>query len=292
MNLAMVTEGMAAGAAAAAAAAGKNQKDKVDALVAEAGAAPAAPAVGAEKKRKERVDVGGEEGAKEAAMAAAEVMLPAVRREGNKLRLGELSAEQKFVAVFSAKRFNLLQLAEALQAKGVVLSMSTLSRHLAKWRGEVAVYEGEELVVAAEKLAARKKAEALREGSLEAVRQQMFEGVLACNTRAERTQFYEMLVGEEERIRKLALEERRVAAQERNLELKAEQLRVEGARGGAALIVELVRLMGDQALEEKAKLAAMRERLERWKGGAIEVQNAEGRLQIGDAVAAERPQGR
>lgn len=278
--MARATEGMAAGVAAAAVAVEKNGKEGSDAGVAGA----AGPVATGEKGRKERVDAGSAAGAAEAAMAAAEVILPAVRREGNKVRLGDLSAEDKFVAVFSSKAFNLLHLAEALQAKGVVLSMSTLSRHLAKWRGEVALEEGVELVGAAERLAARGKSAVLREGAVEALRQQMFEGVLSCNSREERMRLYELLVGEEERIRKVALEERRVAAQERGLELKAEQLRVEGARGGAALIVELVKLMGDHALAEGAKLAAMRERLERWKGGAIEVQNAEGKLQIANAA--------
>lgn len=235
----------------------------------------------AAQKRKARVESA--EGL-EAGMEALEKALPKVEVgvEKPRIKLTEVSAEQKHHLVIASLKMTLAELVDRMEAHGIKTSVSALSRHLQSWRGEVAVEDGNRLSGAAEILAARGRSSAMREGALEALRQQMFEGVMTCNSREERMRLYELLAKEDERVKKLALGEKKAAMQERSLELQAARM-----RGGSALIVELLKLVGDQALAEGAKWEAVRERLERWKEGAIEVQSLECKVESGGKLIGE-----
>src|ERR1051326_2186192 len=96
--------------------------------------------------------------------------------QGSKLE--QLSPEQKGWLVEFAGRCSLEKLVDALKEHGVETSDSALSRFLRKHRAEELVDDGKELAATAEALAERGKGGMLREGTLEAVRQRLYEQAL------------------------------------------------------------------------------------------------------------------
>src|SRR4051812_3864377 len=99
-----------------------------------------------------------------------------IARKGSKLE--QLSAEQKAWVVEFAARCSLVNLVDALRKEGIETSDSALSRFLRKHRAEQLVEDGKELEATAGALAERGKGGKLRKGTLEAVRQRLYEQAL------------------------------------------------------------------------------------------------------------------
>jgi hypothetical protein len=82
---------------------------------------------------------------------------------------------------------------------------------------------------------------------------------------------YEALVTEEERLKKLRIEERKAELQAEALELQRLRLQADSARGNGRLLLEALRILRDEALEDRVKVARAVDRLQSWREGAIEV---------------------
>jgi hypothetical protein len=128
-----------------------------------------------------------------------------------------------------AKREWLLELASnarlidcmaPLKEFGIEVSVSTLSRFLTKYRNDRLLAEGEESHAVVEALSKRGESGAFRKGTLEAVRQKLFEQALAPNSREGLRELYVELLREEAKLKELELAERKVAVAEEEARLK------------------------------------------------------------------------
>jgi hypothetical protein len=122
----------------------------------------------------------------------------------------------------------LIDCVDALKEHGIDVSKATLGRFVQKHRQKVMLESGEDMLEAAETLRARGKKGALREGTLEALRQRLFEKALNETTADEelRTMYLD-LVKEEAKLKELELSERRVAVAEDLAKLARVKARME-----------------------------------------------------------------
>jgi hypothetical protein len=146
-------------------------------------------------------------------------------------KLEQLSAEQKAWLVEFSARCSLVNLVDALKEQGVETSDSALSRFLRKHRAEALVEDAKELAGTAEALAERGKGGKLREGTLEAVRQRLYEQTLVLKSPEEARELYAALVKEEVKLRELELEGRKVAAMEQQVKLQGVKIQVLAEKG-------------------------------------------------------------
>jgi hypothetical protein len=141
-------------------------------------------------------------------------------------KLEQLSPEQKAWLVEFAGRCSLEKLAAALKEHGIETSDSALSRFLRKHRAELMVEDGKELAGTAEALAERGKSGKWREGTLEAVRQRLYEQAIVLKSPEEARELYAELVKEEVKLREMELEARKVAAMEQQVKLQGVKIQV------------------------------------------------------------------
>jgi hypothetical protein len=114
---------------------------------------------------------------------------------------------------------------EALKEVGIDVSVSTLQRFVRKHREERVVSEGEEMAGVAEKLAGRGRGETFRKGTMEALRQKLYEEALSSKQGTTETmEMYESLLREEAKLKELELAERKTAALEERVRLERERL--------------------------------------------------------------------
>jgi hypothetical protein len=191
---------------------------------------------------------------------------------------------------------NLIEMVTNLRKRGVMTSVPTLSRFVRRHQEKMLLAEREEMKEAVDRLSEGGKEGRLREGSLEAVRQRLYERVLSSREPEEARLLYAALVKEEMRLKELELEARKIALAEEELKVKAALALEGGGRRKKAEIVDAAELKnsrgGAEARRELAEggagggemkqLAAPLESEKRLKevlGRALEVLNRGGALE-------------
>src|SRR4051812_33907239 len=96
-------------------------------------------------------------------------------RQGRLGKLEQLSEEMRTRIIELAMHSTLVDTVLALQSEGVEVSVPTLSRFMRKHREKLLIEEGEEMQQTTAALAARGKESTFRVGTLEAVRQRLYE---------------------------------------------------------------------------------------------------------------------
>jgi hypothetical protein len=124
---------------------------------------------------------------------------------------------------------NLTDMVIQLGKQGVTTSVPTLSRFVRRHQEKMLLAEREEMKEAVDRLSEGGKEGRLREGSLEAVRQRLYERVLSSREPEEARLLYAALVKEEMCLKELELEARKIALAEEELKVKA-ALALENAR--------------------------------------------------------------
>jgi hypothetical protein len=146
-------------------------------------------------------------------------------RQGRLGKLEQLSEEMQTGIIELAMHSTQVDTVIALRKQGIEVSVPTLSRFVRKHREKLLMEEGEEMKGTTAALAARGKDSTFRVGTLEAVRQRLYEGALALKSPEEARALYAELVKEEGKLRELELEARRVAVAEE--QVKVQRLRAE-----------------------------------------------------------------
>jgi hypothetical protein len=124
-----------------------------------------------------------------------------------------------------AANSRLLDCVDALKEQGIDVSPATLGRFLRKTREKRLVEDGAELAETAGTLSNRAETEVFRKGTLEAVRQRLFEQALESQTAEETRKLYSELLKEEAKLKELELGARRVALAEEEARLRRAELR-------------------------------------------------------------------
>ena len=142
-------------------------------------------------------------------------------------KLEQLSEEMQTGIIEITMNSTLTNAVLALQKRGIDVSVPTLSRYVRKHREKLLMEEGEEMKGTVGALAARGKESAFRVGTLEAVRQRLYDRALLSNSPEEARQLYAAMVKEEAKLQELELERRRLGIAEEELKLKALKARAE-----------------------------------------------------------------
>jgi hypothetical protein len=172
-------------------------------------------------------------------------------------KLEQLSEEKQRWIGDLALNANQVDILESLKEHGIEVSAPTLSRFIKKHRAKLATEDGQALKESAADLAAQGKEGTLREGSLEAVRQRLFERALSSDDPEEARELFAAMQKEDAKVKELELEARKVAVAEQQVRLQAQKLAMEARRkGGAGTVVETATV---EAIEKHAgKMPAVR----------------------------------
>jgi hypothetical protein len=108
-----------------------------------------------------------------------------------------------------------------LKEQGIETSAASLSRFIKRYREKKLLNGRDESKATVIALAEGAKDGRLREGTLEAVRQRLYERALESQSPEEARELYAELVKEEAKLRELQLKERQVAIAEEQLKLEA-----------------------------------------------------------------------
>ncbi|HUS36436.1 MAG TPA: hypothetical protein VM680_13880 [Verrucomicrobiae bacterium] len=152
--------------------------------------------------------------------------------------LEKLTPNQKEFILEMAANARLYDVVVALKEEGIEVSTSTLSRYLRRERERRMAEERADSKEMVSELAASAKDGKLREGTLEAVRQRLYDRALLSNSPEEARQLYAAMVKEEAKLQELELERRRLAIAEEELKLKALKARAELGPKTQAEVVE------------------------------------------------------
>jgi hypothetical protein len=158
-----------------------------------------------------------------------------------------------------------------LQERGISVSVSTLSRFVRRHREKLMLSEGSEMKGAVDQFVERGKEGGLRAGTLEAVRQRLYERALESRSPEEARLLYAALVKEEAKLKELELEGRRVALAEEQLKL---DVLVARSKVGGRVKGEVV----DGAVGEKGSELVIDERAKLQLGGPMGPTEKETRL--------------
>jgi hypothetical protein len=115
----------------------------------------------------------------------------------------------------------LLDVVKVLRNRGIETSPASVSRFVQRHREKKLMDSRAESKATVNELAEGAKDGRLREGTLEAVRQRLYERALESQSPEEARELYAELVKEEAKLRELALKERQVAIAEEQLKLQA-----------------------------------------------------------------------
>jgi hypothetical protein len=180
-------------------------------------------------------------------------------------KLEQLPEETQSWLLDMAAHTRLTDVILALRGHGIDTSMSALSRFVRKHREKVLMEDGAEMKASVEALAQRGKDGKLRDGTLEALRQRLYERTLVSNSPEEAREIYAALVKEEARLKELELEARKVAALEQQVKLQGLRIQVmaqQGAAGGGRGRVKATEILESQAPGEDADRAKLEVRAE------------------------------
>ena len=164
----------------------------------------------------------------------------------SKLKLDELSEYQKINIAELAAESRLIDVVLELKKRGIETSPAALSRYLRRERERALLEDGDDLKKAVSELAERAKDGALREGSLEAVRQRLYERVLVSNDPEEALNLYNAMLKEEAHVRELELEARKVKVAEEQVRLQAIKLASGGGKSVRAVVEASAVVEGDE----------------------------------------------
>jgi hypothetical protein len=165
-------------------------------------------------------------------------------------------ATREWVLELAVNSARLADLIKPLKEHGIEVSLSTLTRFVREHREAALLKDGKAMTGTLEELAQRGQGEAFRKGTLEAVRQRLFEQALSVNTIEGAQKLYGELLKEEAQMKELALEERKVLVQEEQVRLQRLRLRVELRRGAGrkkGAVTEVVDVEGTRIADGKVR---------------------------------------
>ena len=144
-------------------------------------------------------------------------------RGDNQLENLDPKAQQEILEI--AATGGLQGVLDSLRETGIEVSVSTLKRFLRRHRENSLLKNAEESSGALEALAANGRSGRLREGTLEAVRQRLYDRTLESRDPEEARELFAAMVGEETKLKQIELEARKVAAFEE--QVRIQRLKVE-----------------------------------------------------------------
>lgn len=171
---------------------------------------------------------------------------------------------------------NLAEMVIDLRKRGVITSIPSVSRFVRRHQEKMLLAERAEMKSAVDELAEGGKDGKLREGSLEAVRQRLYERVLGSHDPEEARLLYAALVKEEVRLKELELEARKLALAEEECKVRAAVAIENGRKRAKAEVLE------SAPATEPKQLAASSEsdqRLREAVGQALGILNRSGSLE-------------
>lgn len=211
-----------------------------------------------------------------------------------------MSQEQKAWLLDFAPRCKLSDLVNSLKEHGIETSDSALSRFLRKHRAEQLVENGKDLEASARALAEQERGGGLREGTVAAVRQRLFERAMEVKDPEEARELYAALMKEEVKLKEMELEARKVTALEQQVKLQGLRIQVlaesasAGGRGRIRARLESSEAVvdggdrvgnksGGEASDELVKLLNDVSEIAN-RGGACEERIVEIRARLGEGV--------
>jgi hypothetical protein len=145
-------------------------------------------------------------------------------------KLEQLTQEQQTFILETALNASLVDVTVALREHGINTSPASLSRFIRKDRERRLLEDRKEINPAATALAEAGRDGKLREGTLEAVRQRMYERAVVSQSPEEAERLFAALVKEEAKLKEVELEARKVAALEQQVKLQALRIEVDMAK--------------------------------------------------------------
>jgi uncharacterized protein with von Willebrand factor type A (vWA) domain len=145
-------------------------------------------------------------------------------------KLEQLTEEQQTWIVETALHAQLVDVVLALRKEGIHTSPASLSRFIRKDREKRLLEDRKEINGAANAFAESGREGKLREGTLEAVRQRMYERAVVSQSPEEAERLFAALVKEEAKLKEVELEARKVAALEQQVKLQALRIEVDMAK--------------------------------------------------------------
>ena len=146
--------------------------------------------------------------------------------EATKMKELESLSPEKLEWLFDiASRSRIMDCVKALKEHGIKVSPSTLGRFLRRTREKQLVEDGAAMSGTMESLTKRGESQVFRKGTLEAVRQKLFEQALESQTAEETRKLYSELLKEEAKLKELELAARKVAVAEVEARWRRAELR-------------------------------------------------------------------
>ena len=173
------------------------------------------------------------------------------------MELEELTPEQQNWILETALNTKLVDMVVALRKHGISTSPASLSRFIRRDRERKLLEERKEMAETVAAFAETGRDGKFREGTLEAVRQRLYERAIVSQSPEEARELYAAMVKEEARLRELDLEARKVAALEQQVKLQGLKIQVlaEQAGGGKGKRkAEVVELKAEEGQRAKLEL--------------------------------------
>lgn len=157
-----------------------------------------------------------------------------VETRNRKMELEQLAPEVQSQILEMALNASLVDVSVALREEGIHTSPASLSRFVRRDRERKMLEERKEMAGTVEAFAEAGRDGKLREGTLEAVRQRLYERAIVSRDPEEARELYAAMAREEAKLRELELEARKVAAHEQQVKLQGLRIQVlteQGAGG-------------------------------------------------------------
>ena len=171
----------------------------------------------------------------------------------------KLSEDQCDMLVMLSGSMTLEELVQVMRkaAEPIDCTIATMSRFLKKAKEDKMLRDAQASDESVEAFAKRGENRKVREATLAAMRDRMFELVVDSNNAAHLMETFESLKAEKEKERLLEIEERKVKVAEENAKLGWRKLECENARSGLKLLPKLRELLSDgtRSWEERVRLA-------------------------------------
>lgn len=148
-------------------------------------------------------------------------------------KLEQLTPEQQNWILETAVNASLVDVTMALQKHGIDTSPASLSRFIRRDREKKMLEERKESEAVVQAFAECGRDGRLREGTLEAVRQRLYERALVSQSPEEARELFADLVKEEVKLREMELEARKVVALEQQVKLQGLKVEVEMVKARA-----------------------------------------------------------
>jgi hypothetical protein len=157
--------------------------------------------------------------------------------------LDSLPPEKLEMVLELAARTRQIDMVDILREQGIEVTPSTLSRFLQRHREKQVLKDGAEMRETVDALVERGAGDSLRKGTMEVLRQKMYQRAMVSLDPEEERELYRDLLKEEAKLKELELEGRKAAALEE--QVRVQRLKVEvmaramdKKEGRAKLIVE------------------------------------------------------